>query len=101
MATTATSSDKPAAKAVSDLDQVMDHVAAIRDDVASLTAATTRLLAGQARTQARRAAGLAEDAAEQAKAYRDAVADVVRKHPFAAVGIAALAGLAISALGKR
>lgn len=101
MTSTSTSDDQPGGKPRSDLDQVMEHISAIREDFASLATATAKLAAGQAKVQARRAGALAEEAAAQAATYRDAVVEKVKDHPLAAVGIAALAGIILSSVGRR
>ncbi|MFT3724656.1 MAG: hypothetical protein QM773_13865 [Hyphomonadaceae bacterium] len=90
-----------AEKSTSDLDQVKEHLSAIRDDFASLASATATLTANKAKKQARRAGEFAEDAAAQAATYRDAVVDKVKDHPLAAIGIAVLAGAILSSMGRR
>jgi ElaB/YqjD/DUF883 family membrane-anchored ribosome-binding protein len=95
------STEKSNAKAVSDMDQLADHIRAIREDFAALASTTGKLAAGQAKAQVRRVGELAEGAADKAATYRDALAEKVKDHPLAAIGIAALAGLVLSSLRKR
>ncbi len=65
---------------------------ALRADLAALLKDTGAIAAEQAKAAAAKGRALAEDAGEKAVEYRDAVADKVREHPFAAVGIALAAG---------
>lgn len=101
----ATSTADKAAKsqgaASSELEQVMEHLAAIRDDFTSLASATAGMAAKKAKSQVRHAGQFAEEAAAKAATYRDAVSDKVKDHPLAAIGIAALAGIIISSIGRR
>lgn len=89
------------AKATSEIDEIKEHLKDLRDDFAALAATTTKLAAGQAKQQIRRAGHLAEGAAEKAATYREAVTDKVKEHPLAAIGAAVLAGIVISSLNRR
>jgi ElaB/YqjD/DUF883 family membrane-anchored ribosome-binding protein len=101
MATAPTTLDKPEIKPASDLEQVMEHVRAIREDFTALAATTASLAAKHAKSQGARVGRLTEGVAGKAATYRDAVEDKVKDHPLAAVGLAALAGLALASLKRR
>ncbi|HEV7692503.1 MAG TPA: hypothetical protein VGO52_16825 [Hyphomonadaceae bacterium] len=101
LTTSTTTSEKASAKTPSDLEQVMEHLSAIREDFASLAKSTGKLAAGQAKTQARRVGDIADGAAETASDYRDLLVEKIKDRPLAAVGLAVLAGLVLSSLSKR
>lgn len=90
-----------ATKPTSEIDEIKEHLKDLRDDFTALAATTTKLAAGQAKQQIRRAGALAEGAADKAAIYRDAVTDKVKEHPLAAIGAAVLAGIVISSLSRR
>lgn len=100
---TPSSPDKPVASASppADLGEVLEHLKAIKEDVLGLAESTRKLAAGQAKAQTRRVADLAEAAKDRATEYRDLAADMVKQHPFAAVGIGVAAGLLLAALARR
>ncbi|MFT3723657.1 MAG: DUF883 C-terminal domain-containing protein [Hyphomonadaceae bacterium] len=89
----------PAGK--TDLETLKNDVKALRADLAALLKDTGAIAAEQAKAAAARGRAMAEDAGEKAVEYRDAVADKVREHPFAAVGIALAAGFVIASLSNR
>ncbi len=89
----------PAAK--TDLETLKNDMKALRADLAVLLKDTGALAAEQAKVAAAKGRALAEDAGDKAVEYRDAVADKVREHPFAAVGIALAAGFVLASLSSR
>jgi ElaB/YqjD/DUF883 family membrane-anchored ribosome-binding protein len=89
----------PAGK--TDLETLKNDVKALRADLAALVKDTSTLAAEQAKVAAAKGRALAEDAGEKAVEYREAVADKVREHPFAAVGIALAAGFVLASLSSR
>ncbi len=99
--TSTAADDQRTKRSAPDLKQVREHVSAIRQDIALLAATTTSWLADQARSQARRFSDLGKDGVDKAGVYRDAVASKVKDHPLAAVGLAVIAGLALSSLRRR
>jgi len=101
MTPTSASTEKSNAREVSDMEQLTEHIRAIREDFAALASTTGKVAARQAKVQVKRVGDLAEGAADKAATYRDALADKVKEHPLAAIGIAALAGLVLSSLRKR
>jgi ElaB/YqjD/DUF883 family membrane-anchored ribosome-binding protein len=74
---------------------------ALREDLATLIKDTGAFAASQARVAGEKSRELAEDAGEKAIAYREAVADKVREHPLAAIGIALAAGYVLAAMSRR
>lgn len=89
----------PAGK--TDLDTLKNDMKALRADLAALLKDTGALAAEQAKAAAAKGRAIAEDAGDKALAYREAVADKVREHPLAAVGIALAAGFVIASLSNR
>ncbi len=84
-----------------DFDTLRNDLKAVREDLATLLKDTGALAAQQAKAAAEKGRELASDAGEKAIAYRDAVADKVREHPFAAIGIALAAGYLIASLSRK
>lgn len=84
-----------------DFDTLKNDMKALREDLATLLKDTGALAAQQAKAAGAKGRELAEDAGEKALEYRDAVADKVRAHPFAAIGIALAAGYVIASLSNR
>ena len=84
-----------------DFDTLKADMKALREDLATLLKDTGALAQQQAKAAAAKGRELAEDAGEKALEYRDAVADKVREHPFAAIGIALAAGYVIASLSNR
>lgn len=84
-----------------DFDTLKNDLKAVREDLATLLKDTGALAAQQAKVGADKARALADDAGEKAIEYRDAVADKVRDHPFAAIGIALAAGYLIASLSRK
>jgi ElaB/YqjD/DUF883 family membrane-anchored ribosome-binding protein len=84
-----------------DFDTLKNDLKAVREDLATLLKDTGNLAAQQAKVAADKGRELASDAGEKAIEYRDAVADKVREHPFAAVGIALAAGYLIASLSRK
>jgi len=73
-----------------DFDTLKSDMKALREDLATLIK-----VAGE------KSRALAEDAGEKAVEYREAVADKVREHPLAAIGIALAAGYVLAAMSRR
>lgn len=90
-----------ASKAESEFDDLKEHLSAIREDISALALTTRNLAVGQAKKQVHRVGDIAGNAADKAAKYRDAAAETVKDHPFAAIGIAALAGLIFASLSRR
>ena len=88
--TSAPGNGNPAAK--TDLETLKNDMKALRSDLAALLRDTGSLAQEQAKAAAAKGRALAEDAGEKAEEYKEAVADKVREHPLAAVGIALAAG---------
>lgn len=101
MPETSTTTDKPVARAAGDLDEVFEHLGAIREDLVALGHATQALAKAKASSQIGRIRDLAETAADKAGVYRDQVTDTIRAKPFAAVGVGVLAGLVLAAVLRR
>ena len=74
---------------------------ALREDLATLLKDTGTLAAQQAKVAGDKGRELAEDAGEKAVEYREAVADKVREHPLAAIGIALAAGYVLASMSSR
>jgi ElaB/YqjD/DUF883 family membrane-anchored ribosome-binding protein len=84
-----------------DLETLKNDMKALRADLAALLRDTGSLAQEQAKTAAAKGRALAEDAGEKAVEYKEAVADKVREHPLAAVGIALAAGFVLASLSSR
>lgn len=84
-----------------DFDTLKSDLKAVREDLATLLKDTGNLASQQAKIAADRGREMASDAGDKALEYRDAMADKVREHPFAAVGIALAAGFLIASLSRR
>ena len=84
-----------------DIDTLKNDMKALREDLATLLKDTGAFASAQAKVAGDKSRALAEDAGEKAIEYRDAVADRVREHPFAAVGIALAAGFVLASLTNR
>ena len=89
----------PASK--TDFDTLKNDVKALRDDLAALLRDTGSVAQDQAKVAAAKGRALAEDAGDKAVEYKEAVADKVREHPLAAVGIALAAGFVLASLSRR
>jgi ElaB/YqjD/DUF883 family membrane-anchored ribosome-binding protein len=97
--TTASGNGTPAGK--TDLDTLKNDMKALREDLAALLKDTGSLASDQAKAAAAKGRALAEDAGERAVEYKEAVADKVREHPLAAVGIALAAGFVLASLSRK
>jgi ElaB/YqjD/DUF883 family membrane-anchored ribosome-binding protein len=84
-----------------DFDTLKADMKALREDLATLLKDTGAYASTQARAASLKGRELAEDAGEKAVEYRDAVADKVREHPLAAVGIALAAGFVLASLSRK
>lgn len=84
-----------------DFDTLKADMKALREDLATLLKDTGSLAAQQARAAADRGKELASGAGDKAVEYRDAVADKVKEHPLASIGIALAAGYIIASLANR
>lgn len=99
--TTPSSSSSNGTPGKADFDTLKSDMKALREDLATLLKDTGTLAAQQAKVAADRGRAMADDAGEKAIEYRDAVADKVKQHPFAAVGIALAAGFVLASLSRR
>ena len=97
--TSASGNGNPAAK--TDLETLKNDMKALRADLAALLRDTGSLAQEQAKAAAAKGRALAEDAGDKAVEYKEAVADKVREHPLAAVGIALAAGFVLASLSSR
>jgi ElaB/YqjD/DUF883 family membrane-anchored ribosome-binding protein len=88
-----------------EIQALKDDMKAVRSDLSALAEKAGEVASAEARRKAGKAAEKAEamagDAATTAEAYRDILEDKVRNHPLASVGIALVAGMVISSLGRR
>jgi ElaB/YqjD/DUF883 family membrane-anchored ribosome-binding protein len=84
-----------------DFDTLKSDMKALREDLATLLKDTGTLAAQQAKFAGTKGREIAEDAGEKAIEYRDAVADKVKDHPFAALGIALAAGFVLASLNRK
>ncbi len=84
-----------------DLDTLKNDLKAVREDLATLLKDTGNLAAQQAKVAADKGRALADDAGEKAVEYREAVADKVREHPLAAIGIALAAGFVLASMSRK
>ena len=84
-----------------DFDTLKSDMKALREDLATLLKDTGSLAAQQAKAAADKGRELASDAGDKAVEYRDVVADKVKEHPLAAVGIALAAGYILASLTSR
>ncbi|RYY94939.1 MAG: hypothetical protein EON61_23155 [Alphaproteobacteria bacterium] len=84
-----------------DFDTLKNDVKALREDLAALLRDTGSVAQDQAKTYAAKGKALAEDAGDKAVEYKEAVADKVREHPLAAVGIALAAGFVLASLSRK
>jgi ElaB/YqjD/DUF883 family membrane-anchored ribosome-binding protein len=91
----------PTAAGKTDLDTLKNDMKALRADLAALLRDTSSLAQDQAKAAAAKGRALAEDAGDKAVEYKEAVADKVREHPMAAVGIALAAGFVLASLTSR
>lgn len=99
--TTSSSASGNGTPGKADFDTLKADMKALREDLANLVRDTGSLAAQQAKAAAEKGRALASDAGEKAVEYRDAVADKVKEHPFAAIGIALAAGYLIASLSNR
>ena len=84
-----------------DFDTLTRDMLELREDHATLIKDTGAFAASQASVAGEKSRELAEDAGEKAIEYREAVADKVREHPLAAIGIALAAGYVLAAMSRR
>lgn len=84
-----------------DLDTLKNDVKALRDDLATLLRDTGSVAQDQAKAYAAKGRALADDAGDKATEYKEAVADKVREHPIAAIGIALAAGFVLASLSRK
>ncbi|MEP7210424.1 MAG: hypothetical protein ABI740_06275 [Alphaproteobacteria bacterium] len=88
-----------------EIQALKDDMKAVRSDLAALAEKAGDVASAEAKRQAGKAAekaeAMASDAATTAEAYRDILEDKVRSHPLASVGIALVAGMFISSMGRR
>ena len=84
-----------------EFDTLKSDMKALREDLATLIRDTGAFAASQAKVAGEKSRALAEDAGEKALEYREAVADKVREHPLAAIGIALAAGYVLAAMSRR
>jgi ElaB/YqjD/DUF883 family membrane-anchored ribosome-binding protein len=84
-----------------DLDTLKNDMKALREDLATLLKDTGAFASAQAKVAGEKGRALADDAGEKAVEYRDAVADKVREHPFAALGIALAAGFVLASMNRK
>ena len=84
-----------------DLDTLKNDVKALRDDLAALLRDTGSVAQDQAKVYAAKGRALAEDAGDKAAEYKQVVADKVRDHPLAAIGIALAAGFVLASLSRK
>ena len=84
-----------------DFDTLKSDMKALREDLATLLKDTGSLASDQAKAAAAKGRALAEDAGDKAVEYKEAVADKVREHPMAAIGIALAAGFVLASLTSR
>ena len=97
--TSASGNGNPAAK--TDLETLKNDMKALRADLAALLRDTGSVAQDQAKAYAAKGRALADDAGEKAAEYKEAVADKVREHPLAAIGIALAAGFVLASLTSR
>lgn len=84
-----------------EFDTLKSDMKALREDLATLLKDTGAYASTQARFAGLKGRELADGAGEKANEYREAVADKVREHPLAALGIALAAGYVIASLSRR
>lgn len=84
-----------------DFDTLKNDMKALREDLATLLKDTGAFAASQAKVAGDKGRALASDAGDKAVEYRDAVADKVREHPFAAIGIALAAGFVLASMSRK
>jgi ElaB/YqjD/DUF883 family membrane-anchored ribosome-binding protein len=88
------------ARSRADYDTLKADMKALREDFAALMNDTGQIAGREARRQAQRAGELAESAGKELAGYRDVVAEKVREHPMATIGIALAVGFLISSLRR-
>lgn len=84
-----------------DFDTLKNDVKALREDLSALLRDTGSIAQDQAKAYAAKGRALADDAGDKAAEYKEAVADKVREHPLAAVGIALAAGFVLASLSRK
>ena len=84
-----------------DFDTLKADMKALRVDLATLLKDTGSLAAQQAKAAADKGRDLASEAGDKAIEYREVVADKVKEHPLAAVGIALAAGYILASLSRK
>jgi ElaB/YqjD/DUF883 family membrane-anchored ribosome-binding protein len=84
-----------------DFDTLKNDVKALRDDLAALLRDSGTVAQDQAKAYAAKGKAMAEDAGDKAAEYKEVVADKVREHPLAAVGIALAAGFVLASLSRK
>lgn len=101
MAPTTSTSGNDNSTSSPDLDTLKNDVKALRDDLAALLRDTGSIAQDQAKAYAAKGRAFAEDAGDKASEYKEAVADKVREHPLAAIGIALAAGFVLASLSRK
>ena len=84
-----------------DFDTLKNDVKALREDLSALLRDTGSVAQDHAKAYAAKGRALADDAGDKAVEYKEAVADKVREHPLAAVGIALAAGFVLASLSRK
>jgi ElaB/YqjD/DUF883 family membrane-anchored ribosome-binding protein len=84
-----------------EIQALKDDLKAVRSDLTALAEKAGGIAGDEARRQAGKAGAMAGDAKAAAETYLDLLEDKVRAHPLAAVGVALMAGMAISSLSRR
>jgi ElaB/YqjD/DUF883 family membrane-anchored ribosome-binding protein len=84
-----------------EIQALKDDMKAVRSDLAALAEKAGEVAGAEAKRQAGKAEALAGDAKAAAESYADLLEDKIRTHPLASVGIALVAGMVISSMGRR
>jgi ElaB/YqjD/DUF883 family membrane-anchored ribosome-binding protein len=84
-----------------EIQALKDDMKTVRSDLAALAEKAGRAAGAEAKRQAGKAGAMAGDAKAAAASYADLLEDRIRAHPLTSIGIALVAGMAISSLSRR
>jgi ElaB/YqjD/DUF883 family membrane-anchored ribosome-binding protein len=84
-----------------DMDRIREDLKALRGSFLNLVEHVTKIAAGAASRQAKRAADTTKGAAERAATVKDSLAERVKERPLACLGAAVIAGLVLGHMSRR
>jgi ElaB/YqjD/DUF883 family membrane-anchored ribosome-binding protein len=84
-----------------DMDRIREDLKALRGSFLNLVEHVTKIAAGAASRQAKRAADTTKGAAERAATVKYSLAERVKERPLAYLGAAVIAGLVLGHMSRR